>query len=378
MATPKISRALLETREAINQIEALTGKEDFTKRDEARVHGLLAKIAALRDGNIAPNNAAKRWLVDFLKGSQMPQESRATDLFAGTQSISYTEGAAGGFFVPQEISDFVMLGLAQWDPLLDGDVVTLVESKDFSLRPYTQPGWDLSTFAASKIAEGVQQNPQTVPSVATKLLNSYTYRCTLDASFEFEEDTFQPTMDLMQLAYAIGFARGIGVDLAEGNGSTAPQGVINGASNSGISTGSVSSATLNDIESIYFSVDRIYRAMPKCAWVFSDAYYEQIRKATDSVGNPLLKVIKDKETLMGKPVYVSPSMPVATATPGIVFGDLSHFVVRVSKMILKRNLQAAGYVENGKGLYTGLLRADSKVVDPTGGTKPPIVYATFV
>lgn len=378
MTNRSIAPALLEMRAAINEAEALTAKPEITKRDEARISVLLAKIAALRSDRIAPSDFAKRWLCAFMKGRSLPIEARGTDLLAGTQSITYTEGPEGGYLVPQEIHDTLVLGLAQWDPFLDDDLVTLAVSDSFSLKPYTVPGWDLSTFAATKVGENVKQNPQTVPTATGTILNGYTYRATLDASFEFEEDNFQPIMDQIQLAYVIAFARGIGIDLAVGNGATAPQGVLTGAANSGVSTPSASSLTYTDIENIYFSVNRIYRNAPKCAWAMADSVYELVRKAVDNNGRPLINIVKDKETLMGKPVYVSPSLPTGSGAKGIVFGDLSHYVVRVSRMEISRNLQAAGYVEYGKALYTGRMRADAKVIDPTGGVTPPIVYATLV
>lgn len=378
MTNRSIAPALLEMRAAINEAEALTAKPEITKRDEARISVLLAKIAALRSDRIAPSDFAKRWLCAFMKGRSLPIEARGTDLLAGTQSITYTEGPEGGYLVPQEIHDTLVLGLAQWDPFLDDDLVTLAVSDSFSLKPYTVPGWDLSTFAATKVGENVQQNPQTVPTATGTILNGYTYRATLDASFEFEEDNFQPIMDQIQLAYVIAFARGIGIDLAVGNGATAPQGVLTGAANSGVSTPSASSLTYTDIENIYFSVNRIYRNAPKCAWAMADSVYELVRKAVDNNGRPLINIVKDKEMLMGKPVYVSPSLPTGSGAKGIVFGDLSHYVVRVSRMEISRNLQAAGYVEYGKALYTGRMRADAKVIDPTGGVTPPIVYATLV
>ena len=61
-------------------------------------------------------------------------------------------------------------------------VVTLIRSNTLRLRPYTIPGWDLSTFKAVKVAEGVQHNPQTVPTASSKKLGAYTYRADLDAS----------------------------------------------------------------------------------------------------------------------------------------------------------------------------------------------------
>ena len=49
--------------------------------------------------------------------------------------------------------------------------------------------------------------------------------------------------------------------------------------------------------------------------------------------------------------------------------------MRVSKLVIKRSWQLPGYVDRGLALYTGYMRADSKVIDPTAGSVPPIVFA---
>jgi len=49
-----------------------------------------------------------------------------------------------------------------------------------------------------------------------------------------------------------------------------------------------------------------------------------------------------------------------------VFGDLAHYVVRISSLSIKRNWQLPNFVENGLALYTGLMRCDAKVFDPAG------------
>jgi HK97 family phage major capsid protein len=116
----------------------------------------------------------------------------------------------------------------------------------------------------------------------------------------------------------------------------------------------------------------------------NDAAYQMARKSVDASGNPLLKLIKDKETIMGKPVLVSPSLPQYNASLGTqaagsfcVFGDLSHMYVRVSKTVVTRQWQLPGYVENGMALYTGIMRADAKVFDPTSGNSVPLVSASL-
>jgi HK97 family phage major capsid protein len=344
---------------------------------------LLAKIKALQalPSTAAQSSECRDWFRNVLAGKEYRTTMQEGQPAPGT--LGYVTGNEGGYIVPQEFNDDVIHGMAQFDPLLDKDVVTLIESNDFSLKPFVIPGWDLSTFAATKVSETSGPTASTPPLVAGTLLNSYKYAAALPVSIELEEDAFAPMMKIMNDAYVIAFARGIGVDLAIGNGTTAPQGVLTGAGASVYTTASSTALVLNDFESVYFKVNRIHRNAPKCAWLMSDSVYQLARKAVDTVGNPLLKVHKDKEMIMGKPVLVSPSLPAYNASIGAqagtfcVFGDLSHMFVRVSKMILHRSWQAQGYVEKGQALYSGYMRADAKVFDPTAGGTPPIVSASL-
>jgi HK97 family phage major capsid protein len=375
--TPAQQELLLVMSEA----DAISKRSDITKRDESRMSFLLAKMKSLTAGYAgnSKSDECRQFFSDLFKG----REVRTSDMQEGTQVIGYTAGLEGGYLVPNEFHTDVIHGMAQFDPLLNGDLVTLIESGDFSLKPYTIPGWDLSTFQAVKVAESVVQAAQTPPTVRGTILNGYKYKASLPLTIELEEDSFMPIMSMMKDAYSIAFARGIGVDLSIGNGVTAPQGVLTGASPSIYTAASPTALVLDDFESVYFSVNRFHRAAPKCAWLMNDSAYQMARKATDAVGNPLLKLIKDKETIMGKPVLISPSLPTYNPSIGAqagtfcVFGDLSHMFVRVSRMILQRQWQLPGYVENGMALYTGLMRADAKVFDPTSGGVPPIVSASM-
>jgi len=360
-----------------------TSRQEPTKQTEQRMNFLLAKIKALQalPSTAAQSSECREWFRNVLSGKEYRTTMQEGQPAPGT--LGYVTGNEGGYLVPQEFNDDVIHGMAQFDPLLDKDVVTLIESNDFSLKPFVIPGWDLSTFAATKVSETSGPTASTPPLVAGTLLNSYKYAAALPVSIELEEDAFAPMMKIINDAYVIAFARGIGVDLAIGNGTTAPQGVLTGAGSSVYTTASPNALVLNDFENVYFKVNRIHRNAPKCAWLMSDSVYQLARKAVDTVGNPLLKVHKDKEMIMGKPVLVSPSLPAYNASIGAqagtfcVFGDLSHMFVRVSKMILHRSWQAQGYVEQGKALYSGYLRCDAKVFDPSSGNVPPIVCASL-
>lgn len=374
MSKNAITPALQELRAALNEADEITARPEVSKRDEARLNFLLAKVRAVRDNAaVQTSDAALRWFMSYQRDGS-PEARTITPLEAGQQTIAYTVGNEGGYLVPNEIADAVYLGMSKNDPLLNEDIVTLIKSPTFKLRPYSVPGWDLSSYGSQRVDENHDFVPPVPPATSGKILNGYRYTAAIPVSFELEEDSFKPTIDLMTKAFAIGQARGIGGDLVLGSGSGAPQGIVPGAHASGITSGSLNVITATDIENIYFAVDEFYRTQPKCAWLMNDSTYQLIRKAVDGNQRPLINVVGDKEVLMGKPVYVTPSV-LGAGHSGIIFGDLSYFVVRVSAMIVSRRMQAPGYVEFGQALYVSHMRADSKVIDPTGGTKSPIISA---
>jgi HK97 family phage major capsid protein len=378
MATKYLTPTQQELRSLFNEADELSRRSEQTKQTEARNSFIYARIKALQSGNAAGDVDLRKQFFDDLFSTREVRD--VTPMEAGTQSITYTAGSLGGYLVPQEFHDEVLFGMSQNDPLLDKNIVTLIESADGALRPYTIPGWDLSTFSAVKVNEGAQHPAQAPPTVSGTILNGFKYVASLPITMELEQDMFEATQGLMSRAYSTAFARGIGADLAVGDGATGPQGIVNAPNV--FTTASPTAIVLNDIEGVYFKLNRFHRAAPKCAWAMNDAVYQLVRKAVDTVGNPLLKVIHDRETLMGKPVYVTPSLPAYNASlptqsngSFCVFGNLEQLFVRVSHLSVTRSRQAAGYAEYGKALYTGIMRADSKIFDPTAGSVPPIVSA---
>jgi HK97 family phage major capsid protein len=358
-----------ELRSALAEADSLSRQSHLTKKNEARLGFLLSKIATLRAEAPKAHGVETRQYFRSL-------ERRDNNMLAGSQTITYAQGPDGGYFVPNEFQKDVVLGMAQFDPLLDRDIVTLVESEGGSLRPYTVPGWDLSSYKFVKIGEGEQQAPQVPPETAGIILNGFKYKGSLSASLELDQDVFDSFIQRAQQAFAIGLARGIGEDLIDGDGTTGPQGILTGAVDSGVTSMAADALVADDFENIYFSVDRFYRSQPKCAWLMNDTVYQMVRKSVDSVNRPLLQVIGDEEMLLGKPVHVSPSL--TSGHGAIVFGDLSHYVVRINKLAVRRSTQAEGFIEKGLALYTGIIRTDAKVIDPTGGDVAPIKYASIL
>jgi HK97 family phage major capsid protein len=137
---------------------------------------------------------------------------------------------------------------------------------------------------------------------------------------------------------------------------------------------------LADFNAIYFAVNRFYRAQPKCGWLMSDSVYQRVRNAQDDLNRPLIDVVDDEERILGKPLYICPSMGAVTSSPAangtIAFGDLGHMHLRCSRPTIQRVLNSTQFdVTQGLVGYVGRIRFDSALFDPSNGN-PPIVIAS--
>ena len=145
-----LTPAMQELRAVLNEGEEITKRADGSKASEARLAFLLAKIKSLNGGAVVGEDSGA-----FFRALFAGKETR--QMQEGAQTIGHSAGSEGGYLVPQEFNDDVIHGMAQFDPLLDADVVTLITSPTFALRPFTIPGWDMSSFQAVKVAEGARQ-----------------------------------------------------------------------------------------------------------------------------------------------------------------------------------------------------------------------------
>lgn len=337
-----------------------------TPQTRARLQFLLAAIKTVKEFSevrAADEKSAQAEFRAYLVGA--PVESRSALTEANT-----------GQLVPASFYNTLLTGIAQYTELMDRNNVSLIESE--KALPLTVPEIDLSTITSAIVAQGVDAPPVANPTISGMVLKGFSYRCNpLASSFELEQDAFESIIDVFTRAFSVGLARGIGSDLVNGNGTTAPQGLLTAAANSGI-TSAVSGVWSGiDLAAVYGSLNRAYRVSPKCAWLMHDTTYQQIVALKDANNRPLLGIRDDAETLFGKRVLISPDMPVGAGAKSIVFGDLSQFQVRVPKngVMVRRNVEAPGYAEAGAALYTAYMRVDSALNTAGGGVKP-VVYAT--
>lgn len=137
------------------------------------------------------------------------------------------------------------------------------------------------------------------------------------------------------------------------------------SSTKGDVTASSTAITVDELIHIQMMVPQIYQA--KAVWIMGKSTFEAIRKLKDLEGRYVLN--QDLTTsfgwvLLGKPVYVSESMPIMEASAkAIAYGDMSGLYVKLVENVEIQVLREKFADEHAIGVI-GWIEADSKVVEP--------------
>lgn len=412
--------AITELHSLQNEAERLLHKSTVTRSDQKRADVLLASMSAIRSTGLssaelsqivatqqarelgvkvptfrAHKSPEARAYTKWLHGAseeEIRQEVRlsATPSFvtggdAGVPSITYSEGQNMGFVVPMDYHKEIVEGQKLFSPLLNPDVVTVVQEPDFSLRPLQIPEWDLSQVTAVLLGEITGQSPSTIPTLLQPLLNKFRFNTSFNMSMEFEQDAVTgygvDPIDALSRANGVALGRGINAYLINGDGSTGPQGILN-AADSGVVTAASNQIAHDDFSNVFYAIDHVYRNSPKCAWLVTDAIEQQIRNLKDTNGRPLYHMAGDVLQIFGKPVYTAPDLPNYNASLGTqaagsfcVFGDLSKYVVHASAVLQRRFTQTPGLIEAGMVRFHSQQLIDAVVCNPSPNGTPAIVTA---
>lgn len=393
-------KAILEISDLSFQAESLARG---TASQRAQASAILARISTIRQIGISSDeirakytcaltesltskkpiqNAEYRAKFDHYISGRVSDEEFRDFLAAGTQTISWTAGATGGFLVPTSYDEVLREAMAQTDPVLDETVTSFSMTDGPFLQPEQVSGYDLSTAEAQLIGESAQQNPQVIPPVLGSVLrNNLIFKASFAASIEAEADIPNFGAKITRAA-SVALARRIGQSVTSGRGGADIAGVVQMLGSPSINNQTSGKLTLTDFNNILFSINRWYRAAPKCGWLMNDAVYKYVRAANDNSGRPLLDVVDDREMLLGKPIYISPSLATSFTSLGvagvIVFGDLGSIVVKCSRPMVQRHVELGqADVTRGECLFTGRARCDSAYFDPSSGVTPPLVLAAI-
>lgn len=341
-------------------------------------------------------------LLESVKRSiELAPNVEARDQQAGTQSITYTEGPAGGYFVPAGFVYDVEVATKFYCNLLDGSTVKVLETATGNVLPYptnndTNEAWTIVGEGVQVSDQGQTPNyptPGTAPSgqpgdlgLGSIPLNAYKGTTGLiRVSLELLQDSAFNLENFLTQAFAVRLGRGYEFYLTQGTGVNQPSGIIpqiaaSGASpitaagsstNDGSSNTGANSIGYQDIINLIHSVDPTYRKGASVKFMFHDQTLRFLRTLLDKFGRPYWQPsVKDGEpdTFAGYPYVINQSMAqIAASATTVAFGDFSKFLVRKVRDLQVLRLDER-FADFGQVAYVAFSRIDSKLID--AGTHP--------
>jgi HK97 family phage major capsid protein len=297
-----------------------------------------------------------------------PKEARAQT--AGTTT-------AGGYTVPTELSDQIIISMKAWGPMYDEAICTIMNTT--AGNPIDIPTVDDTSVAVEKHTEAgaVTDDGGSDATFGKKTLNAYVYDTEwVKFSYELAQDSIFNFETLLGDLLGQRLGRRANTELTTGAGSTDPNGIVT-ASSLGKTATATAAITWDEIIDLEHSVDPAYRASPKARYMFNDTTLSAVRKLKDGNGNYLWQAGDVQKgvpgSFNGRPYSINQAMDsLAAAKKVMLFGDFSkYFVRKVGGIVM---FVARERFAPDIGLL-GLIRLDGELGD-TAAVKHLITAAT--
>jgi HK97 family phage major capsid protein len=338
-----------------------------------------------------------RSLINTRNAMNAAQTQEQRDQIAGTQSITYTQGASGGYFVPAGFVYDIEQATKYFAPLLD--TVRVLDTASGQVLPYptsndTNNAWTLVSETTQVQDQGQSPNYATQGSIPGSQpgnvglghVNFNAYKGTtglVKVSIELLQDSAFNLESFLREQFSRRLGRGYETYLTNGSGSNAPTGILTAiaasgatpvtaagsSANDGTSNTGANSIGYADLINLIHSVDPSYRR--GAAFMLHDTTVRFLKTLLDKYGRPLwVPAVKDGEpdTICGYKYVVNQSFPVlAASATTVAFGDWSKFIVRRVKDLSVIRLDER-FADYGEVAFVGFSRIDSNLVD--AGTHP--------
>jgi HK97 family phage major capsid protein len=343
------------------RVKDLEESETRARETDEALSRILSQKPVVQPDARSDEDAALRAFLRGETGKSYTAVPEARDLVKGTST-------AGGNTIKTSFYDQLRAHLIEVSGILSaGPTIFETASGETFEVPITT-----AHSSAALIAEAATLT-ESDPAFGKRSLGAYKYGMSVQLSTELLADT---SVDLtgylaMQAGRAVGNA--LGVDLAVGNGSSKPSGIVQTAS-TGVTGGTavVGAFTADNLIDLYFSVIAPYRNSKQCAWLMKDSTLGSVRKLKDTTNQYLWQpslVAGEPDVLLGKPVYTDPNIAApALNAKSVVFGDISQYLVRLAGGIRFERSDEFAF-QNDLVTFRCIVRGDGVLGDQTGAVK---------
>lgn len=305
------------------------------------------------------NAAFRNWLRGGLGILTAEERTTLDGLYAG-------DAASGGYTVPEGF----MMKLEVAMKAFGGIYGAAAKFPTTTGNDVPFPTVNDTANSGEIIGENTSVGTSVDPTFAAVTFKSFTYssKPILISNVLLQDTAFDLENRLAEMM-AERIMRALAANLATGNGTAAPQGLVTGAANSSISGVAAAAITFDNLIDLMHSVDPNYRA--NGTWVFNDATLKALRKIKDGELRPIWQGNYEAGapgTILGRPYVIAHEIAdIGASAKSILFGDLSKYMVReVAGGQVKRLVER--YADYNMTGYLLFKRFDARLID--AGTNP--------
>jgi len=277
-----------------------------------------------------------------------------------------TTNAAGGYSIPEQMLQRVILSMKAFGSMYDPSVTTELVTAGGNSMPF--PTVDDTAVTAGAHTEGATLTDDGGKDVTfgTKNLDAYAFDTEwLRVSKELADDSFVAMETFIGGLLGERLGRIANLQLTTGSGSSAPNGIVT-ASGLGVTAAGTAAITWDEIIDLEHSVDPAYRNGPSVGYMFNDSTLKAARKLKDGDGNYLWQMGNVQggvpATFNGRQYWINQDMAsLATGNKVMLFGDMSKYFVRKVGQPLVGAIQDKDFWP-GFGM-AGYIRFDGELAD---------------
>lgn len=200
-------------------------------------------------------------------------------------------------------------------------------------------------------------------------LGAYKYSSRMvPVSIELLQDSFVDLPSLIGRLLGERIGRIQNRHFTTGTGVAQPRGITLDSFASGVTAGTANIITFPELLALIHSVDPAYRQGAR--FMMHDSIFARIQGMVDSQLRPLWLpnlIATEPGTFMGYPFTINQHMPVAAGAKGVLFGQLSKYIIRDTLGITFMRLNER-YAEFHIVAFLSFLRSDGRLLD--AGTHP--------
>lgn len=261
-----------------------------------------------------------------LQAGVAPKEARA-------QTTTGGGGTAGGYTVPTELSNQIIVSMRAWGPMYDEDICTVMNTSGGN--PIDIPTVDDTSVPVAQHTEAgaVTDDGGSDATFGKKTLNAYAYDTEwVKFSWELAQDSIFNFETLLGDLLGQRLGRRANTELTTGDGAGDPNGIVT-ASSLGVTSAATTAITYDEIIDLVHSVDPAHRQSPKVRFMFNDTTLGAIRKLKDGENRYIWSAGDVQQgvpgSILGYRYSINQAMDnIAAAKKVMLFGDFGKYFVR--------------------------------------------------